>query len=353
MLMECPKCHTRQPEGQAACGACGIVFAKWEARRRALAETEPARLPVDPAPPSELATRPPRAEASAEFMRGCRWGLCLLGIGFAVPLLKASVMFGTSVVWPWDLFGSASDVEQAAAMAMLSGGTHLAAWSSVPVGLLLLTPALQRFCPWPLGARLSSLAGVSALFLMLVALSAENEILGLFFAPPTTGAGVIMFAGALSAIVLSTTNRSWHGERLSGGQRALLGTAGVALGLTACGFALGSAGPWAAWAMLLLYLAAAAQACLGIYQACKGEISADTAVAMSRLATGLLVWGVVAVGIAQQTNDDPFYGWVVQGGGGSFHTLSGLLKGFALYYGIGSISMAGLHGTFRRGGIET
>ena len=348
--MECPECHYPQPEGQAACSACGIVFAKWEARRRALAETEPARaLQVERVrSSSERVAGSPGEEASAAFMRRCRWGLALLSVGFALPLLKASVMFGTSVVWPWQLFGSRTDFEQAAAMATLSGGTSLAAWSSVPIGLLLLTPVLQRVCPWPLGARLSSLAGISALFLMLVALSAENEILGLFFAPPTTGAGMIMFVGALSAIVLSTTNRIWYGERLSGGRRALLGVTGVAGGLTACGFALGSAGPWATWPMLLLYLAAAAQACLGIYQACKAEISADTAAAMARLATALLVWGVVAVLVAQQTNDDPFYGFVVQGGGGSLHTLSGLLKGFALYYGIGSITMAGLHGTFRR-----
>lgn len=330
--MECPKCHYRQPDGQTACSACGIVFAKWAARRRAATGTEPT----------------PAAQDSAVFVRRCRWALGLLGIGFGLPLIKSSVMFGTSLVWPWDLLGPASDAEQAAALATLSGGTRLAAWSSIPMGLLLLTPLLQRLFSWPRNALLSSIAGISALFLMLVAFATENEILGLFFTPPTTGAGVILFVGALSAIVLSTASRRWCGERLSGGRRALLGSAAVAEGLTACGFALGSQGPWAAWPMQLLYLGLAAQACLGIQQACKAEISAGAAAAMSRLATALLAWGIVAVLVAQQTNDDPFYGFVVQGGGGSLHTLSGLVKGFALYYGIASITMAGLHGSFRR-----
>lgn len=66
------------------------------------------------------------------------------------------------------------------------------------------------------------------------------------------------------------------------------------------------------------------------------------------------MWGAVAVLIAQQTSDDPFTGWVVQAGGGPLHTVSGLLKGFALYYGIGSITMARLHGVFRPArGVET
>jgi hypothetical protein len=115
------------------------------------------------------------------------------------------------------------------------------------------------------------------------------------------------------------------------------------------GFIIGSEGPWASWAMIAFYLAAAGQACIGIYQACKGEISAESSDAMSRLATGLLVWGTIAILIAQQTTDDPFYGWVIQGGGGFIHTLAGLLKGFALYYGIALTTMAGLHGIFRPG----
>jgi hypothetical protein len=37
-----------------------------------------------------------------------------------------------------------------------------------------------------------------------------------------------------------------------------------------------------------------------------------------------------------------------QRGGGALHTLSGLAKGFALYYGIALVTMAGLTSTLRR-----
>jgi hypothetical protein len=346
--MECPKCHHSQPDGQPNCGGCGIFFAKWEARQRLLFEQ--ARGPAvqtDLSCPFDGDTDLVRDEAHDTFRYRFTWGLWIIGIGLIIPLIKASAIFGTNIVWPWDLFGSPTDAAKAASMATLSDGGSLTAWSSLPIGFLLLTLVFQYICSWPLSARLSSVAGTSALFLMLVYLSGENEILGLFFSPPTTAAGAIMFAGALSAMVISTTNRIWDGRLLSGAQRALLGFAGLVEGLTVSGFIVGSEGPWASWAMILFYLGAAAQGCIGIYQACKGEISADTRDAMSRLATGLLVWGAIAILIAQQTTDDPFYGWVIQGGGGFIHTLSGLLKGFALYYGIALTTMAGLHGIFR------
>lgn len=102
--MNCPKCGFEQPAGEASCAACGIVFARWQARAAASgvnAAPPPAQAPeATPAPAAGPASSAVPEGASARDARHLYGGLAavlagVLGLVFlqinpGLPVLEGS-----------------------------------------------------------------------------------------------------------------------------------------------------------------------------------------------------------------------------------------------------------------------
>jgi hypothetical protein len=278
---------------------------------------------------------------SARVERLAGW---LLVAGCVVPLLKRSLVFGSSrLVWPWQLMGFAVGVEEGAAMATEAGGDDLAAWALLPLAVGLIALALPRLRSIQTRGVAGAAAGAIMLALLLVVLAPENAVLGLAFTPPTRGAGVLMLIGIGACALLAAANHVAKTADADRVPRWLVGTASAVLVLLTSVFMLAAQDVWAVWSMRLVYVLVVFYGLLNLWRTLQPHDAVTPLTAWSsRLARAILVWSVLAVVLAQSGSDDGFVAYVVAAGGGPLHVAVGAAKGFLIFAGGGILLAAGL-----------
>jgi hypothetical protein len=342
--MECPRCHQSQPEGQTACSACGVIFAKWEEHQRRLAQRQTPTTPAQDTGSGSFAEQILK-DCEIWLDRSGRWASALLLLGFVWPLYKTSLLAADSlVIWPWSLFGAPASPIMAAALATPSGKETFLPWALVALGAGLVAGLLRYAPALSVRAALMASVGSAALLLLLVVYYQEAEILGLAFTPPTRGAGAVLFTFLLSAAFLVVSNRLRKVYTTLTALRIMAGISGLLVGLLVGLAMVGGEGPWTAWSMILLYLLLGGQASLSLYSALTREVSETVTTMSSRLTRFIIGWSPLAVVIAQETTSDPYLQYVVEAGGGSLHTLLSASKGFFMYFGGAYLMTLGLAG---------
>lgn len=333
-LMACPKCGSDKTPTQLQCTNCGIIFAKWQQR---LEREQSAKSPTTAnkqlsSPESEFQWR--IEEISIWQQQGAKSIAIMLLIGFTLPLLKYSIMFGGSeIVWPWQIMGLGIDMQKAAAMATLSSADHMLLWGMLPFisGLTMLL--CRKFLALQ-GLSMTMFAfGTLLLALLLIVFYQEAEILGLMFTPPTFEAGIMVSLVVIAGTAIASSN---HIRKLYNDSKLLRWLSGIG------GFLLAGAmilqlliaeGGWSGWSMIILYLIMIAYGIFAIINAFQ-SIPENTALQrISFLARAALYWAPVACLIAQNWLNDPFVGYVIGGGGGFINIVFSVTKTFLIYYG--------------------
>jgi hypothetical protein len=277
--------------------------------------------------------------------RGLSFAASLLLIGSALPLLKHSVLLGSSVwIWPWTLMNPGSSAENAAATATWSTGQNYAAflWFPIIAGCIAFFLATSR--PLILRSAGSFLLGGGFLVVMLVRLTAENEIYGLSFAPPTAAGGILTTVVVLALAVVATANRL---RKCAPGLKSLRiasGVAGVFLVLAFSLALLGGQGAWTGWSVRLVCASALGYGGLAVRVALARHPRAQLLSVSSLLIRAIAIASPMACLIAQLGVDDPFTNMVIAGGGGSANVFFSILRSWVIYSGGALLLAYGLAG---------
>jgi hypothetical protein len=277
--------------------------------------------------------------------RGLSFAATLILIGSALPLLKHSVLLGSSVwIWPWTLMNPGSTAESAAATATWSTGQNYAAflWLPIIAGFLAVFLAYSR--PLIFRSAGSFLLGGGFLVVMLARLTAENEIYGLSFVPPTAAGGILTTVVVLALAVVATANRLR--KRASGVKslRIASGLAGAFLVLAFSLALLGGQDAWTGWSVRLVCASAIAYGAVAVRAALARHPSPQLLGASSLLIRAIAIAAPVACLIAQLGVDDPFTNMVVAGGGGFANVFFSILRSWAIYSGGALLLAHGLAG---------
>jgi len=263
-----------------------------------------------------------------------RCAVLLLVAGFLLPLRKHSMLTGESyTVWPWQLAGLSKDPGIVMALGTYSEGAHPGSWVLLPLVAAGLAFLAGRTAKGGVQTLAYLVTGLGSLILLLLVFIRENERLGLVFAPPTLGAGVVTAVGIGAGALIAAAN---HASRMQPGAATparWAGAGGIVLVCLVLLFMVGGVGPWKAWPMWALYglvLLYAVLAVARLFEAAPGLASIRRLRLIGRL---VAAWSIVAVILSQSSSQDGFSVYVIQGGGSAASTVLAAVKGFAILFG--------------------
>ncbi|MGR9012292.1 MAG: hypothetical protein ACU83U_01470 [Gammaproteobacteria bacterium] len=340
-LAACPKCGQGYNPSQAECSHCGIIFAKWQAKKEreqqaVLQESQNQDAPVEVDYEWEL------DEIDLWARQGGNVFAYFLIGAFIIPLLKYSMLFASSVfIWPWNIIGLGVDAQKAAAMATASIPEHLLAWGLLPIIAAIGLLSGSRFMSLRSFTASQFLVGIASLILALVVFHEEAEILGLMFTPPTAEAGVMILLAVVGGALVAATN---HLRKRYCEVKSLRVLSGIGGGIMVALMALqmlAADGGWAGWSMMLLYALMIACGMLGLFSAFRPEPEDQLLQRISLVARVILWWAPVACLIAQNWLNDPYTNFVTSGGGGFINISIAVIKGFLMYYGFSFLMAIG------------
>lgn len=268
----------------------------------------------------------------------------MLFAGFLAPLLKSSMLLGSSaVVWPWQIIGlGAGETITVLAMATVSDGESMFLWGILPLisGCIIFVSAKRL----KLTGRIFGMivTGGAMLILLMVVFVKEAEILGLIFVPPTAAGGWAMIAIIVSGVSIATANHLGKIYKNFQIIRILSGIGGffLALGMSIQLFA--ASGAWKGWSMILLYLGMIFFGVSGVMAALKGDFDESKTSFMSFALRAILLWAPFACLFAQKWSSDEYSAYVISAGGGLPHIFSSVLKCFLIYYSSAFLMAMGL-----------
>lgn len=265
----------------------------------------------------------------------------ILAAGFAMPLIKHSLLYKENVVlMPWHIMGYALDTRQMAASATVSQAGMKLPWTLIPLVL-----AVAAFAMLKIGkpaARYASMlaAGAVALFVLSAPMYQQHEILGVLFLPQNFAGGVMFFLFILAAAMIVTSARVLELMPDSKLMRMAAGASGIFMLLGLLVSLLALAGTWLSLPMLVLFAVMAAFAWQGLmlYR------DPDAQVASRAVFIG---WAVVALtpiaGIIAQTRfADPTTISIINSGGGLMNVAVSMVKAFLIYFGAAYLMASGL-----------
>jgi len=310
-----------------------------------------APRPAEPAPPS-ASTAPfyiaSRSSSSAKEQDewSARFSLIfalLLLAGFAWPLLKRSILFGSDqLIWPWQLMGFGMDAAKAASMGTFSIPGNLGSWALVPFTAALLT-LIIRSCLSGLRRSLGLLVvGAVSTTLLLTVFLKEAELYGLVMIPPTVAGGILVLLTVSSGALLAATNHVRKGLPAGRLLRALSGVGGVVVLLAGLLAVAGS--DWKGWAVYPLYGLMLLVGGLGLVNALKAEPGEGELNLVSLSIRALLAWAPVAAVVTQRYSDNAFVQYVMSADSGTANLAMSAIKCFAIYYGCAFLMALGLAG---------
>ncbi len=283
----------------------------------------------------------------AELDRWTRQGAYLFSTmllaGFCVPLLKPSMLFGSSVImWPWQIMGfGLHEPATVAAAATVSNGKSIL-WGLLPLvsGGITLINARQHNLTLRLVCMLAT--GAAMLVLLMVIYIREAEILGLIFVPPTAAGGFLMLIVIVAGALIASANHLGKTYENNTFIKLLSGIGGFFLAALLSIQLVAAGNAWRNWSMIMLYAAMIFFGLSGIKASLKGVFSDSHTSFMSFTLRAILVWAPVACLIAQKWSSDDFGTYVIGAGGGLPHIVSSVLKCFLIYYGSAFLMGMGL-----------
>ena len=343
--MNCPKCgHRRVPE-EDTCSRCGIYYAKWEANQRRT-ENDTA---VSTSTSGINATVGVEKDNWTQYWTRC--AVLLLIVGFLLPLRKHSMLAGESfMVWPWQLAGLSKDPGIVMALGTYSEGANPGSWTLLPLATAALVFLAGRTAKDSLQTLVYLLTGLGSLILLLVVFIRENERLGLIFAPPTLGAGIVMTITVTAGALIAAANHASRMQPDVSNPARWAGAGGILLTCLVLFFMLGGDGPWKSWPMWGLFGLALIYAVLAAARLFGGAPELISIRRLSVIGRLLVVWSVVAVILSQNAIQDGFSVYVIQGGGSTASTVFAAVKGFSILYGgalLIAVGIAGILGSQR------
>jgi hypothetical protein len=194
------------------------------------------------------------------------------------------------------------------------------------------------------------LTGAGSLVLLLVVFFRENERLGLVFAPPTPGAGIVTTVALAAGALIAAANHASRMQPDAVKPARWAGAGGVVLVCLVLLFVVGGDGPWKAWPMWVLYGLAFLYAVLAAARLFGEAPESPSIQRLGAIGRLLAAWSVVAVILAQSATQDGFSVYVVQAGGGAASTVFAALKSFSILFGsalVMAVAMARLLGSQR------
>ena len=267
----------------------------------------------------------------------------LLIAGFAWPLLKHSILFGSSqFIWPWQLMGFGMDAEKAAAMATISSGDSLLPWALVPLVTAILTMAARGKLSGKRRHLGFLIAGAVSTTLLFTVYFKEAELYGLILVPPTFGGGVMVLLTVFCGALVAATNHVRKTAPAGRFLRPLSALGGAVVLLAALLAIFGS--DWGGWAIYPLYCLMLFAGTLGVVNALKADPDESSLNLTSLAVRGVLAWVPVAAVVTQKHADSAFVQYVINAGGGTANLAMSALKCFAIYYGCASVMALGLAG---------
>jgi len=268
----------------------------------------------------------------------------LLLTGFAWPLLKRSLVFGSDqFIWPWQLMGIGLDAEKAASMATISISGSLLPWALVPLCSAILTLAIRATFTASRRSLGFLIVGAVSTILLSTVYFRESELYGLIIVPPTSAGGVMVLLTVSCGGLISATNHIR--KTLPGGRflRSLSGVGGTVVLLATLMAIFGS--DWRGWGIYPLYCLMLLAGVLGIINALKVAPDESSLNLTSFAVRALLAWVPVAAVVTQSGSDSAFVQYVIGAGGGTANLAMSALKCFAIYYGCAFTMVLGLTGT--------
>ncbi|MBU8872113.1 MAG: hypothetical protein KOO60_14690 [Gemmatimonadales bacterium] len=278
--------------------------------------------------------------------RGGMFGGGLILLGGCLPLLKHSMLAGSSVwVWPWALLTQAESMKLIAATATYSTGQNYAPFVFIPLITALLALFIVNTKPLIFRTVGSFVLGTLFLLVMLTGLVAEGEIFGLDFVPPTSGAGLVIMVGVLALATIAACNHLRKRFPTRKFPRVATGVAGGLLTLMSGLSLLAGLPAWSVWSVRLLNVAIIAYGVLAVRMAFMNKPGDGYTRAASLVARGIAVSAPMACLIAQLAVKDPFSNFVIAGGGGFANVFFSIAKCSALYMGGAFLLAFGLAGS--------
>lgn len=268
----------------------------------------------------------------------------LLLAGFAWPLLKSSIVFGSDqFIWPWQFMGIGLDAEKLAGMATISSGARMLPWALVPLGTAILTLAIRSRLAGNRRFLGFLVVGAVSTTLLLAVFFKEAELYGLIMVPPTLAGGIMVLLTVACGGLIAATNhirktlpagRLLRPLSVAGGTMVLLATLVAILG-----------SDWRGWGIYPLYCLMLLVGTLGVANGLKAAPDESSLNLTSMALRGLLAWVPVAAVVTQSGSDSAFVQYVISAGGGVVNLAMSALKCFAIYYGCAFLMVLGLTGT--------
>ncbi len=267
----------------------------------------------------------------------------LLLVGFALPLVKASVLLGRHVwVWPWSLLFPTQSVTYSMGVADVNAGYW--GWVLLPLvaGIVLLSVRSASAERRSLGMGVVGLVGLLSLQFIFLK---QSLVYGLFFWFPDYRFQALVFAVVLGAGLVASGNRLQKCFGLHPLPRIIVG-AGALLLLVVLAMPLPGTGTcvagmlfdgasWRDWSVQLLLLMVASLTGMGFYLTVSPFPRETVQTAVSLVSRAGLVWLPIAMIIVREGRTSGYEAFVLEGGGGSLTTFTALLKFCAIHYGLG------------------
>jgi len=267
----------------------------------------------------------------------------LLMAGFAWPLLKRSMLFGSDqLIWFWQLMGMGLDAEKAASMGTISSGDALLPWALIPLGTALLTLAIRSTFS---GGRRSLgflIVGAVSTALLFAVYYKEAELYGLMIIPPTMAGGILVLLTVFCGGFIPATNHIRKTVPAGRLLRTLSGVGGMVVLLATLLAVFGSG--WGGWGIYPLYGLMVLAGVLGVRHALNAEPDEGSLNLVTIVVRALLAWVPIAAIVTQSQSDSPFVQYAMSAGGGTANLAMSVLKSFAIYYGCAFIMVLGLTG---------
>lgn len=273
--------------------------------------------------------------------RRCIISGALLALGFALPLVKHSLLYKEDVLlMPWHIMGLALDSRKMAASATLSQAGMKLPWALIPLILAIAAFAITKIAKPRARYASMLLCGSASLFILSAPMYAQHEVLGVLFLPQNFAGGVMFFLFILAAAMIVASARTLDHAPDSKLMRMAAGASGVfmLLGLIVALLALG--GTWLSIPMLGLFALMAAFAWHGLMLYRDPDAMLASRAIFIGWALALLT--PVAGVIAQTYFADATTASLINSGGGLMNIAISMSKAYLIYFGAAYLMSSGL-----------
>jgi hypothetical protein len=269
--------------------------------------------------------------------RASVFGILLIA-GFFWPLLNNRLLYDSVVIWPWQIMGIGTGVEEPITSDLLGGG-RMVAWSLLPLLAGIIVLLVNRLALLKTRIVTMVLTGSVVLSVLLILLSRESGVLGLMYIPRSPVRGIIIFVIIASAGLVAAMNHLRKTYMNHPVPRILSIIGGILLFMLICFFLVSASGIGKSWPIIMI-------SCLILLYAASAVVSGILADPFEPLFLGLsilvrfIIILIPVVFLLLQTYPGSSYAQFVTEGRGLFLNNFITLFKFVLIYYLSAFLMA-------------